>query len=81
MSGIKRTIDRLNERAQAGDREATETLRRAGLWRDDDEAQFRADALLAPDLDAATRGGLSFAALDDDCTDEPKIVTELDGLF
>ncbi len=35
MSGIKRTIDNLNERARQGDRDAQETLSQAGLWQSD----------------------------------------------
>lgn len=32
MSGIKRTIDNLRERAEAGDVQARTTLEQAGLW-------------------------------------------------
>lgn len=34
MSGIKRTIDNLYERAQAGNQEAIQRLCKAGLWQD-----------------------------------------------
>lgn len=44
MSGIKRTIDDLQGRAEAGDEEARATLRGAGLLADGEEAEEAAAA-------------------------------------
>jgi hypothetical protein len=40
MSGVKRTIDKLRERAEAGDADARATLEQAGLWYEDDGTEF-----------------------------------------
>jgi hypothetical protein len=40
MSGVKRTIDNLRERAEAGDAQARATLEQAGLWYEEDGEDF-----------------------------------------